>query len=73
MKGDAGSFAAVIRAQAEFLFSLGRELRKRQEIRKSFPTYSDAMIYKGSVVVDYFLKSKRHRYKVPARSRASEG
>ena len=73
IKGDAGSFAAVIRAQAKFLFSLGRELRKRQEIRKSFPTYSDAMIYKGSVVVDYFLKSKRHRYKVPVRSRASEG
>ncbi len=57
IKGEAGSFAAVIRAQAKFLFNLGRELRKRQEIRKAFPTYSDAMIYKGSVVVDYFLRA----------------
>ena len=56
IKGEAGSFAAVIRAEAKFLFNLGRDLRKRQEIRKAFPTYSDAMIYKGSVVVGLFFK-----------------
>jgi GT2 family glycosyltransferase len=71
IKGDAGSFAAVIRAHAKFLFNLGRDLRKRQEIRNAFPTYADAMIYKGSVVVDYFLKRKRHRYKMPVRTRAA--
>ena len=73
IKGDAGSFAAVLRAQVKFLFSLRRELRKRQEIRNALPTYSDAMIYKGSVVVDYFLKGKRHRYKVPVPNQASDG
>ena len=65
IKGEGGNFAAVIRAQAMFLLNLGRDLRKRQEIRKAFPTYSDAMIYKGSVVVDYFLKGKRQRFQVP--------
>ena len=73
IKGEAGSFAAVIRAHVKFLFNLGRDLRKRQEIRKAFPSYSDAMIYNGSIVVDYFLKRKRHRYQVPVRTRASEG
>ena len=70
LKGEAGSFAAVIRAQGKFLFNLPRDLRKRQEVRKNAPTYPAAMIYKGSVVLDYFLKGKRQGYNVPARGRA---
>ena len=70
VKGDAGSFAAVIRAQGKFLFNLPRDLRKRKEVRKGAPTYPDTMIYKGSVVLDYFLKGKRQGYNVPARTSA---
>ena len=64
LKGEVRSFAAVIRAHLKFLFDLSRDVRKRSEIRKAFPTYSEAMIFKGSVVIDYFLKGKRERYKV---------
>ena len=73
IKGEAGSFAAVIRAQGKFLFNLPRDLRKRKEVRKGAPTYPDTMIYKGSVVLDYFLMGKRQGYNVPARGRAPKG
>jgi hypothetical protein len=70
LKGEARSFAAVIRAQVKFLFELGHDLRKRRMVRKAFPTYSDTMIYKGSVVFDYFLRGKRQGYNIPVRAKA---
>jgi len=73
IKGEARSFAAVIRAQGKFLFNLDSDLKKRQEVRKAFPGYSNAMIYKGSVVLDYFLRGKRHGYNVPVRTRVPKG
>jgi GT2 family glycosyltransferase len=73
IKGEARSFAAVIRAQGKFLFNLGSDLKKRREVRKAFPGYSNAMIYKGSVVLDYFLKGKRQGYNVPVRTRVPKG
>jgi GT2 family glycosyltransferase len=71
IKGEGGNFAAVIKAHATFLFNLGRDLGKRQAIRKAFPTYSDTMVYKGSVVVDYFLKGKRQGFQVPGPNQGS--
>ena len=58
-KGDGRSFAAVIRAHGKFLLNLSNELKKRKELRETLPTYPKTMIYKGSVVVDYFLKGQR--------------
>jgi GT2 family glycosyltransferase len=59
LKGDGGSFAAVIRAHGKFLFNLSNELKKRKRLRQVLPTYPETMIYKGSVVVNYFLKGQR--------------
>ena len=73
IKGEGRSFAAVIRAQGKFLFNVGGDLKKRQEVRKAFPGYSSAMIYKGSVVLDYFLRGKRQGYNVPVRTRVPKG
>ena len=59
LKGEGRSFAAVIRAHGKFLLNLSNELKKRKELRETLPTYPKTMIYKGSVVVDYFLKGQR--------------
>jgi GT2 family glycosyltransferase len=59
LKGEGRSFAAVIRAHGNFLFNLSNELKKRKVVRKRLPTYPKTMIYKGSIVVDYFLKGQR--------------
>jgi GT2 family glycosyltransferase len=59
LKGDVESFAAVIRAHGNFLFNLNNELKKRKVLRKTLPTYPETMIYKGSIVLDYFLKGQR--------------
>ncbi|HEX6226545.1 MAG TPA: glycosyltransferase family 2 protein [Chryseolinea sp.] len=64
LKGDVGSFAAVVRAHTRFLLNLSGEVKKRSAIRKAFPTYPDTMVYKGSVVIDYFLKRQRE-YEYP--------
>jgi GT2 family glycosyltransferase len=59
LKGEGRSFAAVIRAHGKFLLNLSNELKKRKELRETLPTYPKTMIYKASVVVDYFLKGQR--------------
>jgi GT2 family glycosyltransferase len=59
LKGEGRSFAAVISAHGKFLLNLSNELKKRKELRETLPTYPETMIYKGSVVVDYFLKGQR--------------
>jgi GT2 family glycosyltransferase len=62
LKGQPANSAAVLRAHVKFLMNLSRDHRKRKEIRRMFPSYSDTMIYKGIVVVDYFLKGKKDGY-----------
>jgi GT2 family glycosyltransferase len=59
MKGEPQNFMAVIRAHFKFLIGINRDLRKRKEIRKNFPSYSNSLIYAGSIVFDYYLKGKR--------------
>lgn len=61
-KGEAGNFAAVLRAHGNFLINLGRNTGKRRAIRRAYPTYDDTMIYRGSVVVDYYLRGKTEHY-----------
>lgn len=60
LKGEPKNFAAVIRAHYNSLLNLNRDLRKRRAIRQYFPSYCSAMIYPGSVVVDYFVRGKKH-------------
>jgi GT2 family glycosyltransferase len=64
LQGESKGFAAVIRAHHDFLFYFNRDVRKRNAIRKAYPSYTDAMIYGGSIVVDYFLKRKKKGFKV---------
>ncbi len=59
IKGEAGSFIAILRAHYKFLLGLGNDQKKRKEIRKAFPFYTDSSIYHGSIVVDYYIKGKR--------------
>jgi GT2 family glycosyltransferase len=60
--GEAQNFLAVLRAHGAFIMLFPDGLRKRQAMRRLYPDYDDAMIYRGSVVIDYFLKGKRDRY-----------
>ena len=64
LQGQGANFTAVLRAHVNFLLNLRRDLIKRKEIRSVFPSYSNAMVYKGSVVVDYFLRKEREGYRV---------
>jgi GT2 family glycosyltransferase len=59
LKGQSRNFAAVIRAHFFFLNNLNNDLQKRKVLRKTFPSYNDAMIYKGSVVFHYFFKKRK--------------
>jgi hypothetical protein len=64
LQGQTRNFMAVIRAHHDFLFYLNRDIRKRNAIRKAYPTYTDAMIYSGSVVLDYYVRGKKNGYLV---------
>lgn len=64
LQGQPQNFGAVIRAHYNFLLDLNRDLIKRRAIHRAYPSYSDTMIYKGIVAVDYFLKGKKSGYDV---------
>jgi GT2 family glycosyltransferase len=64
LQGQPQNFGAVIRAHYNFLLDLNRDLIKRRAIQRAYPSYSDTMIYKGVVAVDYFLKGKKSGYDV---------
>lgn len=64
LQGQPQNFGAVIRAHYNFLLDLNRDLIKRRAIQRTYPSYSDTMIYKGVVAVDYFLKGKKSGYDV---------
>ena len=61
LEGDPKHTWAIIRAHFSFYGNLGRTLRLRKEIKLS-ANYkpSDAQIYKGSIVFDYYLKKKKY-------------
>ena len=55
LKGDFKNSAAILQAHIDFLVHLGRDWNKRKAVASEFPTYDDAMIYKGSVLLDHFI------------------
>jgi GT2 family glycosyltransferase len=59
IKGEPGNSLAVIKAHVHFLLQIGRNLKKRQQIHLKNPTYSSDTIYKGLIIVDYYLKGKK--------------
>jgi GT2 family glycosyltransferase len=59
VKGDIKNSLAVFRAHGRFIITLPAGLRKRRELMKLYPSYDDAMIYRGSIVVHYYLRGKK--------------
>jgi GT2 family glycosyltransferase len=58
-KGEPSNSLAVIKAHLHFFLQMGKNLEKRRKIRDENPTYSRGTLYKGLVIVDYYLKGKR--------------
>jgi GT2 family glycosyltransferase len=59
LKGEPLNSLAVIKAHAHFFLQIGQNLEKRKYIHDQNPTYSNAMIYNGLIIVDYYLKGKK--------------
>ncbi|HYF67935.1 MAG TPA: glycosyltransferase family 2 protein [Ohtaekwangia sp.] len=59
LKGQHEHAKAVLDAHADFLKHLNRERQKRRALHRDFPRYDDNMIYKGSIVFDFFILKKR--------------
>ncbi|HEY9005977.1 MAG TPA: glycosyltransferase family 2 protein [Ohtaekwangia sp.] len=57
--GKASNAIAVLKAHRDFIFNLGREVKKRKALQCQYPEYSRAAIYQGSVIIDFFLLKKR--------------
>lgn len=62
LTGSGKNFLAVLRAHGSFIANLPVGLKKRRELRALYPKYDDAMIYKGSIVVHYYLAGKRDSF-----------
>lgn len=62
IKGELRNSSAILRAHGRFVLNLRRDHRKRRKLRKSYPTYDNAMIYEGSIVIDYYLRGKKEGY-----------
>jgi len=59
IKGEVGNFAAVIKSHASFVHNLNINLKKRSALRHLYPFYGGPLIYRGSIVKDYFIKGKK--------------
>jgi GT2 family glycosyltransferase len=59
LHGFGGSAWAVLRAHANFLLGLGKDMRKRTALKRIGFQVEPGLIRQKMVVVDYFLKGKR--------------
>jgi GT2 family glycosyltransferase len=59
LKGKIKNASQVIKAHLHFFGSIGKSRLKRREIQKKYPSYSKESIYKGAIVVDYYLKGMK--------------
>jgi GT2 family glycosyltransferase len=59
IQGKHKSAASVIDAHISFLQSLGKTLQKRRALRQAFPTYRKDSIYKGMILLKYYLGQKK--------------
>jgi GT2 family glycosyltransferase len=57
--GSPQEFAAVIKAHFYVLLHLGRIFSKRRELKKIVEGYEAGEVYRGVVIVDYFLKGRK--------------
>ena len=57
--GDSANATAILSAHRDFFDNIKCDKRKREEIRKSNPGYSQTGIVKGSVVFNFFVLGKK--------------
>jgi GT2 family glycosyltransferase len=56
---DAPNAVAILNAHRDFFANIEHDKRKRKEIRKTNPSYSQTGIMKGSVVFNYYVLGKK--------------
>lgn len=56
IKGKPKHTSNVLKAHVDFFKSLPQTRRKRRAIHKAYPSYSKDSVYKGMIVLDYYLK-----------------
>lgn len=59
VSGSAGHARAVIIAHLSFIRRIGHEWKKRSKLLQLCPTFRVAPVYKGMVIVRYFLRGKK--------------
>jgi GT2 family glycosyltransferase len=55
-KGKPNHASNVLKAHVDFVTSLATTRRKRAQLRTEFPSYSKDSVYRGLIVIDYYLK-----------------
>lgn len=60
LKGEPGNTLAVFQAHGAFLRNLSMNSSKRRVLQRELPFYSGSQIYKGIILVDYYLKNKKY-------------
>ncbi|HEY0653375.1 MAG TPA: glycosyltransferase family 2 protein [Chryseosolibacter sp.] len=58
-KGKAEHALQVVKAHLDFLGSIGKSIAKRRAIRSSHPSYSKDSVFKGMIIVEYYLKNRK--------------
>ncbi|MFZ6013906.1 MAG: glycosyltransferase family 2 protein [Bacteroidota bacterium] len=59
IKGQFGNFGSIGKAHLHFILRLNSHYKKRRAIRKAYPSYSRRAIYRGMVIIAYYLKKER--------------
>jgi GT2 family glycosyltransferase len=59
LSGDGKHFLAVVHAHFSYYGTLGSTIRKRKQIKREVKTFATSCIYRGNIVVAYFLSGKK--------------
>lgn len=59
LSGEAAHFWAVVKAHFSFWGSIGKTIGKRRKIKREVSVYATSCIYRGNIVVEYFLRKKK--------------
>lgn len=59
LSGDGSHFMAVVKAHFSYWASLGKTIRKRNKIKREVSVFATSCIYRGNIVVEYFLRGKK--------------
>jgi GT2 family glycosyltransferase len=59
LNGKFGNARSVLRAHVDFIRVIGREYTKRRLLRQKYPSYSRKNIFRGLVLLSFYLLGKR--------------